>query len=607
MSHKKEIICSGKSLDEERVRKDLTGQRFGKLTVIRFLGRNLRNNKPMWECKCDCGNTTIVSGYALCNKNNGTKSCGCLNRERSTEVNSKPLTNKEIDYIKKHYNKENVCEMSEKIGRSQLLISNKMKELGLEMIGKRKTNEEFLQELKNRNFKFEVLNQYKTNRTKIKLRCPKCNEVFFRRADTLTNRWNTECPKCHYGHDYSKSAHPIEEDQTLWFQNPEIAEMLVNEQEGYDCTPRSNKYKLFQCPYCGKKVTKSVASVVHKGVNFHCHVEGISIPEKMMTALLNELNIEYIPQYRKRNAEWCGRYHYDFYIGKYKMIVQVNGGQHYVDTSYFNNTVEHQQEIDNEKKQLALDNGIQVYIEVNCSKIGDSFEKFIQELEKTDFTKYFNIESLDINKLNYSANYSIMNDVIKQFKNGEMPWDIADSKNKDVNVIYKYLECGKRLGLCEFNKDEIIKNSPQYQSRHTIVSCYDLHGKLKKTFSSATEASEWAGKLVISNIRQRSIDEKNKLLWFYESEPTVELTEAEKKYAKTGVSNRGSAKNKKAVYQCSPDGNPVQRFDGMNEAARALGKKTPQAIKKAAEAIRNCCKGRKKSYLGYHWRYVNPE
>lgn len=49
--------------------KDLVGQRFGKLTVTRYLG----NSK--WECLCDCGNTTITTTGKL---NNGEKSnCGC--------------------------------------------------------------------------------------------------------------------------------------------------------------------------------------------------------------------------------------------------------------------------------------------------------------------------------------------------------------------------------------------------------------------------------------------------------------------------------------------------------------------------------------------------
>ncbi len=58
---------------------DLTGQRFGRLTVLEFVP----NDKPSsyWKCKCDCGNTSIVWCGNL--KNGTTKSCGCWNRERA--------------------------------------------------------------------------------------------------------------------------------------------------------------------------------------------------------------------------------------------------------------------------------------------------------------------------------------------------------------------------------------------------------------------------------------------------------------------------------------------------------------------------------------------
>jgi hypothetical protein len=54
--------------------KDLTGQRFGKLTVQHRAAEN-SSNKAKWVCKCECGNTTAVRGDHLRRKM--TKSCGC--------------------------------------------------------------------------------------------------------------------------------------------------------------------------------------------------------------------------------------------------------------------------------------------------------------------------------------------------------------------------------------------------------------------------------------------------------------------------------------------------------------------------------------------------
>lgn len=82
---------------------DLTGMKFGRLTVIkRDLERDLEENKKgkngvHWLCKCDCGNSKLssVTGYQL--KTGHTQSCGCYASEQITKRNKKYSTkNNEI-------------------------------------------------------------------------------------------------------------------------------------------------------------------------------------------------------------------------------------------------------------------------------------------------------------------------------------------------------------------------------------------------------------------------------------------------------------------------------------------------------------------------------
>lgn len=56
--------------------KDLTGMKFGKLTVIKYSG--IINHHAAWECKCECGNTAVVRSNDLHSGN--VKSCGCLRK-----------------------------------------------------------------------------------------------------------------------------------------------------------------------------------------------------------------------------------------------------------------------------------------------------------------------------------------------------------------------------------------------------------------------------------------------------------------------------------------------------------------------------------------------
>lgn len=64
------------------MKKDITGQRFGRLVALEPLPTENRHTR--WRCRCDCGRETVVgSAYRLTSGN--TKSCGCLHRDSARE------------------------------------------------------------------------------------------------------------------------------------------------------------------------------------------------------------------------------------------------------------------------------------------------------------------------------------------------------------------------------------------------------------------------------------------------------------------------------------------------------------------------------------------
>ena len=65
---------------------DLTGQRFGRLTVIRRSGTG-KNRQSQWFCKCDCGADVFALSHNLISGN--TKSCGCLRVDMAKEQHTK--------------------------------------------------------------------------------------------------------------------------------------------------------------------------------------------------------------------------------------------------------------------------------------------------------------------------------------------------------------------------------------------------------------------------------------------------------------------------------------------------------------------------------------
>ena len=72
--------------------KDLTGQKFGRLTVIKrgvdYINPN-GSKVVQWLCKCDCGNEELVLVRSSKLVGEYTRSCGCLKREKTAENGKK--------------------------------------------------------------------------------------------------------------------------------------------------------------------------------------------------------------------------------------------------------------------------------------------------------------------------------------------------------------------------------------------------------------------------------------------------------------------------------------------------------------------------------------
>jgi hypothetical protein len=103
--------------------KDRVGQKFGRLLVQSFAGKN-KWNYPLWNCLCDCNNQIIVSSGSL--TSGGTQSCGCLRKERASKANKThgycgtPLYQKWADMIRRCNNKK--CKSFPKYGAAGITV-----------------------------------------------------------------------------------------------------------------------------------------------------------------------------------------------------------------------------------------------------------------------------------------------------------------------------------------------------------------------------------------------------------------------------------------------------------------------------------------------------
>jgi hypothetical protein len=68
--------------------KDLSGQRFGRLVVLKIHPERTSGGGARWTCLCDCGNEKVVSAP---NIGRNTKSCGCIRNTQNSMTRKHPL------------------------------------------------------------------------------------------------------------------------------------------------------------------------------------------------------------------------------------------------------------------------------------------------------------------------------------------------------------------------------------------------------------------------------------------------------------------------------------------------------------------------------------
>ena len=105
---------------------------------------------------------------------------------------------------------------------------------------------------------------------------------------------------------------------------PEVEEFLINKEDAFKYAPNSNAKVECKCLDCGREYLRSCAKITHYGVPCICG-DGFSYPEKFTFNVLQQLNVDFEPQYYLNGSA----FRYDFYLKNYNTIIEVNGIQHY--------------------------------------------------------------------------------------------------------------------------------------------------------------------------------------------------------------------------------------------------------------------------------------
>lgn len=82
--------CLRRKTASKNTYKDLTGQKFGRLTVLAD-SQKRKDNRVIWTCLCDCGNKCEIDTNRLTSGN--TSSCGCKHQDFISNLTKNDLTN----------------------------------------------------------------------------------------------------------------------------------------------------------------------------------------------------------------------------------------------------------------------------------------------------------------------------------------------------------------------------------------------------------------------------------------------------------------------------------------------------------------------------------
>lgn len=210
----------------------------------------------------------------------------------------------------------------------------------------------------------------------------------------------------------------------------------------------------FICKSCNKVKEISPLRVIYSN-SIGCICNSGYYPEKFMDGILNQLDINFKTQLTKTDVEWCDKYRYDFYLHDYNMIIETHGMQHYRERSKqsnFKRTLQEEQLNDKLKRELALKNGIEHYIVVDCRY--SELEYIRNSILKSELNELFDLSKIDWEKANL---YAIFSNKKKE------AWEYWNSENNNKNIsklanklklkndtIRRYLRLGDKLGMCEY-------------------------------------------------------------------------------------------------------------------------------------------------------------
>ena len=296
--------------------------------------------------------------------------------------------------------------------------------------------------------------KYMTNEKWYKYKCNKC-----RNEDWIIEynmSYGFGCNTC--GRSPRKTVLGI---NTIWDKARWMCDLGVSEEDAKKYTPQSNKSINITCPFCGRTKKAKISNIYNqKSIGCICS-DNHSYPEKFMYSMLKQLRIDFVMQLSKSKFKWCDKYRYDFYIPNLNVIVETHGIQHYEENSR-GLSLQEEQENDKLKMELALNNGIEYYIIIDCRK--SELEWIKSSILDNELNNIFDLKNIDWNKCEeFACNSNLIKEACNYKKeNPNMTTtQIGNIMGYDSSTIRIWLKKGSSFGWC-------IYDAQKEKERHYI-------------------------------------------------------------------------------------------------------------------------------------------
>ena len=276
---------------------------------------------------------------------------------------------------------------------------------------------------------------------------------------------------------------------------PWMQQYLSNPTDAYRYCYCSNMHIDTKCPICGYVVKKQPSNMYYRGFKCDMCGVGISFPNRLMRALLTQLNVPFIPEVGVRHGfPWMDKYLYDFYFidtNGQSVLIEMDGGFH---------RYEEQQQIDALKDRLAKANNTRL-IRIDCMyQDCDKFAYIKDHIINSELYDILPLNTVDWEQCLVGAQTNVFLQVCEMYDNGESVSDISDCVKLSTTTIHKYLKQGYTIGVCK------LYNTVDGRRRRKMKYIAQTNGDIVvRVFRNANELEELSNLLYGVHFQRHNI------------------------------------------------------------------------------------------------------